>query len=81
MGYYKALADNSSTYQNTYTGIVGVLKCASKTNNHEEVIKAADRIINNNASKEADVAEAYYLKAKSAYTSIVRKWLMLLSTK
>lgn len=68
MGYYKALAENSSTYQNTYTGIVGVLKCASKTNNHGEVIKAADRIINNNASKETDVAEAYYLKAKSAYT-------------
>lgn len=64
---YLKLFDASSTTANTYTATLGVMKTAFKLNKYIEAITYADKILNNIDSKEGDVHEALYIKAKCAY--------------
>jgi TolA-binding protein len=64
---YTKLFDASSTTANTYTATLGVMKTAFKLNKYIEAITYADKILNNTDSKEGDINEALYIKAKSAY--------------
>ena len=64
---YIKLADASTTTANTYTATLGVMKTAYKLNKYAEAITYADKLLNNTDSKEGDVNEALYIKAKSSY--------------
>jgi len=64
---YLKLYDASSTVANTYTATLGVMKTAFKLNKYIEAMTYADRVIDNASSKEGDIHEALYIKAKCAY--------------
>lgn len=65
---YTKLFEASSTTANTYTATQGVMKTAFKLNKYPDAAAYADKIIDNKDSKEGDVHEALYIKAKCAYT-------------
>ncbi len=65
---YTLLSEASTTTANTYTATLGILKTAFKLNKYIEASTYADKVINNTASKEGDIHEAIYIKAKCAYS-------------
>jgi TolA-binding protein len=65
--YYRQLYIASSSAQNTYTAMTGLLSTAVKLNNNDETIEYADQLINSGTGKDADVQEAYYRKGKAYY--------------
>jgi tetratricopeptide (TPR) repeat protein len=64
---YVQLFEASSTTANTYTAILGVMKTAFNLKNYIEAMMYADKVLSNTTSKEGDINEALYIKAKSAY--------------
>ena len=64
---YTKLFEASSTTANTYTATLGVMKTAFKLNKYSDAAAYADKLIENKDSKEGDVHEALYIRAKSAY--------------
>ena len=66
--YYSQLYIASSSAQNTYTAMVGLLATAVKLNDADKTIEYADQLINSGTGKDADVQEAYYQKGKAYYT-------------
>jgi tetratricopeptide (TPR) repeat protein len=67
LAYYKQLYLASSSQQNTYTAMLGMLQTSAKLVKQEEVIEYADQLINSGIAKEGDLQEAYYLKGKAYY--------------
>lgn len=67
LSYYKLLYTASSSQQNTYTAMLGMMQCADKLKLSNEVVEYADQFINSGMAREADLQEAYYLKGKSYY--------------
>ena len=65
--YYRQLYIASTSAQNTYTAMVGLLSTAVKLNNPDETIERADQLINSGTGKDADVQEAFYQKGKAYY--------------
>lgn len=63
---YTKLFEASTSSANTNTAILGVLKTAFKLNKYIEATIYADKVLNNASSKEGDVYEALYIKAKCA---------------
>ena len=63
---YTKLFEASTSTANTNTAILGVLKTAYKLNKYIEATIYADKVLNNVSSKEGDVYEALYIKAKCA---------------
>jgi len=66
--YYRQLYIASTSAQNTYTAMVGLLSSAVKLNNTDETIEYADQLINSGAGKDADLQEAYFQKGKAYYS-------------
>jgi TolA-binding protein len=64
---YSKLMDASTTTANTYTATLGLMKTAFKLDKYLEATTYADRVLNSTSSKEGDVLEALYIKAKCAY--------------
>lgn len=64
---YTKLFEASSTTANTTTATLGVLKTAFKLNKYPEAMTFADKVLENTSSKEGDIHEALYIKAKCAY--------------
>ncbi|MFN8308756.1 MAG: tetratricopeptide repeat protein [Chitinophagales bacterium] len=64
--FYKKLYEASSSTANTYTATLGVMRTSYHRNKPEETIEFADKIIYGEGSKEPDVNDAVYLKAKAA---------------
>ena len=67
-GYYRQLYIASTSAQNTYTAMIGLMTTAVKLNNTDETIERADQLINSGTGKDADVQEAYYQKGKAYYS-------------
>jgi len=65
--YYRQLYIASSSAQNTYTAMIGLMATAVRLNNTDETIEYADQLINSSTGKDADVQEAYYQKGKAYY--------------
>ena len=65
---YKQLYIASTSAQNTYTAMTGLLRTAVKLKNSDETIEYADQLINSGIGKDADVQEAYFEKGKAAYS-------------
>jgi tetratricopeptide (TPR) repeat protein len=65
---YKQLYVSSTSAQNSYTAMIGLLRTAVKLNNTTETIEYADQFINSGAAKDADLQEAIYEKAKAYYS-------------
>jgi tetratricopeptide (TPR) repeat protein len=63
---YQKLYDAASNTANTYTAILGVMKTAYKLEKYIEASTYADKVLNNSNSKEGDINEALYIKAKCA---------------
>lgn len=66
--FYRQLYIASTSAQNTYTALVGMLRSAVNLNNNDEVIEYADQFINSGVAKDADLQEAVYLKGKAYYS-------------
>jgi len=66
--YYRQLYTASTSAQNTYTAMVGLLYTAVKLGNTDATIEYADQLINSGTGKDADVQEAYYQKGKAYYS-------------
>jgi TolA-binding protein len=64
---YTKLYEASSNTANTYTATLGVMKTAYQLEKYIDATAYADKILSNTASKEGDIYEALYIKAKSAY--------------
>ncbi|MES2620816.1 MAG: tetratricopeptide repeat protein, partial [Bacteroidota bacterium] len=67
--FYKQLYISSTSAQNSYTAMMGLLRTAVKLNNATETIEYADQFINSGAAKNADYQEAVYEKAKAYYAN------------
>ncbi len=66
--FYKQLYIASTSAQNTYTALVGMLRSAVNLNRTDEVIEFADQFINSGVAKDADLQEAVYVKGKAYYS-------------
>ncbi len=64
---YSKLYLVSTSAQNSYTAMVGLLRCAVQLNNNEAIVEYADQFINSGAAKDADLQEAIYEKARAYY--------------
>ena len=64
---YTKLSEASTTTANSYTAMLGVMKTAFRLNKYPEATIYADKVLNNTDSKEGDINEALYIKAKCAY--------------
>ncbi|HWB61956.1 MAG TPA: tetratricopeptide repeat protein, partial [Chitinophagales bacterium] len=64
---YKQLYVASTSAQNTYTAMVGMLSTAVKLNDNEHTLEYADQLLNSGVAKDADIQEAYYEKGKANY--------------
>ena len=65
--YYRQLYIASTSAQNTYIAMTGLMATAVKLKNTDETIEYADQLINSGTGKDADVQEAYYQKGKAYY--------------
>lgn len=65
---YKQLLAASTSAQNTYTAMLGLLRTSVILQNNDAVIEYADQFINSKQAKEADLQEAYFEKAKAYYS-------------
>ena len=66
--FYKQLYISSTSAQNTYTAMIGMLRTAVKLKNADETIEYADQFINSATAKDADLQEAIFEKAKAYYS-------------
>ena len=64
---YVKLFEASSSAANTYTATLGVMKTAFKLNKCADASTYADKVLTSTSSKEGDIYEAQYIKAKCAY--------------
>lgn len=65
--FYKQLLAASTSAQNTYTAMLGLLRTSLAMQNNDAIIEYADQLINTGTAKEADLQEAYYEKARAYY--------------
>lgn len=65
--FYTQLYMVSTSAQNTYTALIGVLRSSVQLKNNDAIIEAADQFINSGAAKDADLQEAIYQKARAYY--------------
>lgn len=68
IGLYKQLYIASSSAQNTYTAMLGMLRTAVKLKNQDETIEYADQLVNSGVAKDADMQEAIYEKGRAYYS-------------
>ncbi len=66
--YYQQLYLASSSSQNTYTAITGLLRTSVKLQKTDDIIAYADLLLNSPSAKDADLQEAHYEKAKAHYS-------------
>ena len=65
--FYKQLYMVSTSAQNTYTAMIGLVRTAVQLHNNDETIEYADQFINSGTAKDADLQESTYEKAKAYY--------------
>jgi len=65
--FYKQLYIVSTSAQNTYTAMIGLVRSSVELKNDDAIIEYADQFINSGAAKDADLQEAIYEKAKAYY--------------
>ncbi len=65
--YYQQLYVASTSAQNTYTSMMGLLRSAVMLDNNDATIEYGDQLINSGIGKDADVQEAYYERGKAYY--------------
>ncbi len=66
--FYQQLYVASTSAQNSYTAMIGSLRCAVKLNKLDATIETADLFINSGAAKDADLQEAIFERGKAYYT-------------
>lgn len=64
---YKQLYMVSTSAQNTYTSMIGLVRSSVQLHNNDETIEYADQFINSGSAKGADLQETIYEKAKAYY--------------
>lgn len=67
LSYYKQLYVASTSAQNTYTAMTGMVHSATMLNNINEIIEYSDQLLNSRIGKDADVQDAYFVKGKAYY--------------
>lgn len=65
--FYGQLNLVSTSVQNRYTAMIGMLRSSVQLNNNDAIIEYADQFINSGAAKDADLQESIYEKAKAYY--------------
>jgi TolA-binding protein len=65
--YYQQLYVASTSAENTYTAMLGLLRTSVLLNNTDATIEYSDQLINSGVGKGTDVQEAWFEKGKACY--------------